>query len=125
VLSDGAERLIASAGEDGCISIWNTRSPDSKSKFSMTMNSAVLTLSFTPDGAFIAGATTERILIWKVDDAGAPRASWTRGSELGWQTPQSRDSTPDEDHHSLCWDANGQKIAYGVNSLVNRASKLL
>ena len=116
--SDDAERLLVSAGEDGAISIWNARSPETKSRSSMTMGSGVVALAFTPDGAFIAGATSERILIWKADDVNVPRASWVRGSELGWQTPQSNDSAPEEDQHCLCWDANGQKLAYGVNSLV-------
>jgi transducin (beta)-like 1 len=117
-LSDDAERLLVSAGEDGAISIWNARSTETKSTSSMTMGSGVVALAFTPDGAFIAGATSERILIWKFDDVSVPRASWVRGSELGWQTPQSNDSAPEEDQHCLCWDANGQKLAYGVNSLV-------
>lgn len=112
------ERLLASAGEDGAISLWNARVPGAKPKSSMTMSSAVVALAFTPDGAFIAGATVERILIWKVDDTSIPRAIWTRGSEPGWQTPQSQGSTPDEDQHCLGWDANGQKLAYGVNNLV-------
>jgi transducin (beta)-like 1 len=117
-LGDDVERLLVSAGEDGAISIWNARSAETKSRCSMTMSSAVVALAFTPDGAFIAGATTERILIWKVDDVHIPRASWIRGPELGWQTPQSHESTPDEDQHCLCWDAHGQKLAYGVNSQV-------
>lgn len=117
-LSIEGDRLLASAGEDGAISIWNARSSETKSRCSMTMGSAVVALAFTPDGAFIAGATSERILIWKADDVNVPRASWIRGSETGWQTPQSHDSAPDEDQHCLCWDANGQKLAYGVNSLV-------
>jgi hypothetical protein len=91
---------------------------DSKSKSSMTMGSAVVALSFTPDGAFIAGGTNEQVFIWKVDDVHLPRATWTRGDEVGWRTPQSPDSSTDEDQFSLCWDANGQKLAYGVNSRV-------
>jgi transducin (beta)-like 1 len=117
-LSDDAERLLVSAGEDGAISIWNARSSEAKSTSSMTMGSSVVALAFTPDGAFVAGATSQRILIWKFDDVSVPRASWLRGSEMGWQTPQSNDSANEEDQHCLSWDANGQKLAYGVNSLV-------
>ncbi|KIN05596.1 hypothetical protein OIDMADRAFT_114190, partial [Oidiodendron maius Zn] len=118
VLGDDAERLLVSAGEDGAISIWNARSTETKSTASMTMGSGVVALAFTPDGAFIAGATSERILIWKFDDVGVPRASWVRGPKMGWQTPQSNDSAPEEDQHCLCWDAEGHKLAYGVNSQV-------
>jgi transducin (beta)-like 1 len=117
-ISDGAERLLASAGEDGAISIWSARSPETKSRCSMTMRSTVVALAFTPDGAFIAGATNEHILIWKVDDSNLPRATWTRPMDSGWRTPQSRDSSTDEETVSLCWDANGQKLAYGAGSRV-------
>ena len=84
----------------------------------MTMSSAVVALAFTPDGAFLAGATNDQILIWKVDDANLPRATWLRG-DGGYQTPQSHYSSADEDQFSLCWDADGQKLAYGVNNRVS------
>jgi hypothetical protein len=88
----------------------------------MTMGSAVVALAFTPDGAFFAGCTNDRILIWKADDVNVPRATWTRGDELGWRTPLSHDSVSEElqeDQFSLCWDADGQRLAYGVNSRVS------
>ncbi|KAJ5054136.1 uncharacterized protein L3040_000418 [Drepanopeziza brunnea f. sp. 'multigermtubi'] len=111
-------RFLATAGDDGAISIWNVYSSEEKSVSSMTMGSAVVALSFTPDGAFIAGGTNERILIWKTDDVSVPRAIWIRGDDKGWRTPQSQDSVPDdsEDQFSMCWDAKGQRLAYGVNS---------
>ncbi|TAQ87828.1 hypothetical protein B7494_g3863 [Chlorociboria aeruginascens] len=118
LLADHEERLLATCGEDGAICIWNARSTESKPRYSMTMGSAVVALAFTPDGAFIAGATTDRVLVWKVDDVHIPRAVWTRGPEPGWQTPQSQASLPDEDQHCLCWDADGQRLAYGVNSML-------
>ncbi|CAK7271122.1 hypothetical protein SEPCBS57363_004456 [Sporothrix epigloea] len=110
------ERLLASGGEDGAISIWNARIPDSKPKCSMTMDLPVTTLAFTPDGAFIAGATPERILIWKVSDHAIPRASWRRTPHPGWLSPKLNNESDDEDTHCLCWDATGQKLAYGVNN---------
>ncbi|KAF4615874.1 hypothetical protein G7Y89_g15241 [Cudoniella acicularis] len=115
-LSDDMERLLASAGEDGAISLWNARSPETKSRGSMTIGSSVVSLAFTPDGAFIAGGTTDRVLIWKVNEHTLPRASWARSDQNGWRTPMSQDSGTDENQYSLSWDANGQKLAYGVNS---------
>ncbi|KAL2071423.1 hypothetical protein VTL71DRAFT_12658 [Oculimacula yallundae] len=118
-LADETERYLASAGEDGAISLWNVHSSNTTPKLSMTMGSAVVALAFTPDGAFIAGGANDKILIWKSDDASTPRAVWTRGEELGWRTPQSHHSGSDEqqeDQFSLCWDAEGRKLAYGVNS---------
>ncbi|EJT72059.1 hypothetical protein GGTG_11307 [Gaeumannomyces tritici R3-111a-1] len=113
------ERLLASGGEDGIIHIWNARLPENKPKWTMTMDPPVVALSFTPDGAFIAGATTDQILIWKVGEYSVPRASWSRIAHPGWlsQKPGGGGSSA-EDSHSLCWDASGQKLAYGTNSLV-------
>lgn len=85
----------------------------------MTLNSAVVALSFTPDGAFIAGGTNQQVSIWNVNEVNLPRAIWTRAREAGWETPQSHDSGTEEDQFSLSWDANGQKLAYGVNSRVS------
>ncbi|KAJ9141918.1 WD repeat protein [Pleurostoma richardsiae] len=110
------ERLLASGGEDGAISIWNARLPDSKPKCSMTMDLPVVALSFTPDGAFIAGATTDRILIWKIGDHAIPRASWSRMPHPGWLSPRMNGDAEEEDTHCLCWDATGQKLAYAANS---------
>ena len=113
------ERLLASGGEDGAISIWNARIPDSKPKCSMTMDLPVMALAFTPDGAFIAGATPERILIWKVGDHAIPRASWRRAPHPGWHSSKLNNESEDEDTHCLCWDSTGQKLAYGVNNRVS------
>ncbi|KUJ18272.1 WD40 repeat-like protein [Mollisia scopiformis] len=113
---DGSERLLVSAGDDGAISIWNVLSPDAKPKASITMNSAVVALSFSPDGAFIAGGTNQQVMIWDVTETNLPRAIWTRVREAGWETPQSHDSGTEEDQFSLSWDANGERLAYGVNS---------
>lgn len=74
----------------------------------MAFDGPVVALAFTPDGAFLASATTQQILIWKVEDVAVPRARWV--PEHWWAT--------EEDHHSLSWDANGQKLAYGINNNV-------
>ncbi|KAI9734803.1 MAG: hypothetical protein M1818_006790 [Claussenomyces sp. TS43310] len=114
LLDANSERFLASSGEDGIISIWDARA-ESKAKCSMTMDSGVVALAYTPDGAFIAGATGKQILIWRVDDVSIPRARWIRGAEPGWVSPRMSDTSQDEDHHCLCWDADGQKLAYAVN----------
>jgi WD40 repeat protein len=114
--TDESIRLLASSGEDGAVSVWNARTSEGKSRCSMTMGSAVVALAFTPDGAFIAAGTSQQVFVWKVDDTNIPRATWTRGDELGWRTPQSQSSSAEEDQFSLCWNAEGQRLAYGVNS---------
>ncbi|OTB03405.1 hypothetical protein M426DRAFT_177409 [Hypoxylon sp. CI-4A] len=110
------ERLLASGGEDGAIFIWNVFASDGKAKCSMTMGPPIVALAFTPDGAFLAGATNERILIWKVGDCSIPRASWSRAPHPGWFSPRMNAESEEEDEHCLGWDATGHKLAYGVNS---------
>lgn len=86
----------------------------------MTMDSGVVALAFTLDGSFIAGADHQGVKIWKTEEVNMEYAKWRRGDDAGWRTPQSSDSssTADEDHFSLCWNAGGNKIAYGVNNRV-------
>ncbi|KAF3355419.1 hypothetical protein VdG1_04104 [Verticillium dahliae VDG1] len=110
------ERLIASGGDDCAILIWNARKPDQKAKCFLTMDSPIVRLAFTPDGAFIAGATAGRILIWKVGDTAIPRASWSRTPHLGWLSPKTTSESEDEDEHCLGWDCDGRRLAYGANS---------
>ncbi|KAK7422020.1 hypothetical protein QQZ08_009668 [Neonectria magnoliae] len=110
------ERLIATGGDDCAILIWNARVPESKPKCFMTMDSPIVRLAFTPDGAFIAGATANQVLIWKVGSQGMPRASWSRPRDPGWLSPKANTDSEEEDEHCLCWDADGQKLAYGSNS---------
>ncbi|PTB43445.1 hypothetical protein M441DRAFT_67190 [Trichoderma asperellum CBS 433.97] len=109
------ERLIATGGEDGAILIWNARKPESKAKCFFTMELPVVRLAFTPDGAFIAGATSRSVLIWKVDSHSVPRAVW-RPSRDEFENLKSNQDSEEEDEHCLCWDISGQKLAYGANS---------
>lgn len=111
---------MASGGEDGTIAIRDARQPDSKAKLEMTIDAnPVLALSFTPDGAFIAGATRDKILIWKVGEYTLPRAQWSRTNQPGSRLSPKVNGTSDiEDQHCLCWDASGQRLAFGVNDLV-------
>ncbi|KAM0424002.1 hypothetical protein ACHAPD_002485 [Fusarium lateritium] len=110
------ERLIATGGDDCAILIWNARMPKSKPKCFLTMDSPIMKLAFTPDGAFIAGATSMQVLIWKVGSHAVPRASWSRPVHPGWLSPKANTDADEEDEHCLCWDADGQKLAYGSNS---------
>ncbi|KAJ2895528.1 WD domain-containing protein [Zalerion maritima] len=108
--------LVASAGEDGIIAIWDARRPDAKPVYSMSVGCPVVALSFTPDGTFIAAATTQGVLVYKVGDTVLPFARWSRMPHPGWLSPKAATEGPEEDIHLLCWDSNGHKLAYGVNS---------
>lgn len=117
--SEDDERLIATGGEDGAILIWNARKPESKPKCFFTMDLPVVRLAFTPDGAFIAGATPRSVLIWKVDSHSVPRAIWRRPPKDEFENLKGNQDSEEEDEHCLCWDISGQKLAYGANSRVS------
>lgn len=104
------------------IAIWNVQVPDSKAKFSVTIDqTAVVAVAFTPDGGFIAGATVDRIDIWKVGEPTFPRARWTRKPLAGHVSPKLNGGSDEEtitEPHCLSWDATGENIAFGVNNRV-------
>ncbi|SPO03494.1 related to nuclear receptor co-repressor/HDAC3 complex subunit TBLR1 [Cephalotrichum gorgonifer] len=109
------ERLIASGSDDCSIAIWDARKPHVPAKHSLMMEAPIVALAFTPDGAFIAGATVNHVLIWKVGEHVIPRASWSLTPNPASLSPKAN-REPYEDEHCLCWDALGQKLAYGANS---------
>ncbi|KAL2180040.1 WD40-repeat-containing domain protein [Thermothelomyces heterothallicus CBS 202.75] len=109
------ERLLVSGGEDGAILIWNVRSAENKPKYTITMPPplAVNNLSMSPDGALIAVATHDRILVWKIGDHMLPKASWVPQS--GWQSPSSGSDTEDA-IPCLGWDCEGKRLVYGLEN---------
>lgn len=112
-----SERMLASAGEDGVISIWNILSPKIKSLSSISMCSGISAMSFSPDGIYLAGATYENIFIWRAESPHIPCATWHRQYEVGWQTPISTESnSSNEEICSLSWDSESGKLAYGINN---------
>ncbi|GAB1313142.1 F-box-like/WD repeat-containing protein TBL1Y [Madurella fahalii] len=109
------ERLLVSGGEDGAVFIWNVRSPETKPKYSITMPPplAVNNLAVSPSGAFVAVATHDRILVWKIGDHAMPKASWV--PQPGWQSPSSGTDTEDA-IPCLGWDSEGQRLVYGLEN---------
>ncbi|EGO56744.1 hypothetical protein NEUTE1DRAFT_123216 [Neurospora tetrasperma FGSC 2508] len=110
------ERLLASSGEDGAICIWNVRNADNKAKYSMTMADQIASIAMTPDGTYIAGATADRVLVWKLDDPTVPYASWNKESHPGWRSPKTGAEADEILAPCLGWDAEGGKLVYGLNS---------
>ncbi|KAL2015909.1 hypothetical protein VTK56DRAFT_4547 [Thermocarpiscus australiensis] len=109
------ERLLVSGGEDGSILIWNVCSAENKPKYSISLPPplTVVNLSMSPDGALIAVATQDKILVWKIGEHPLPTASWVPQS--GWQTPNSGTDTEDA-IPCLGWDSEGKRLVYGSES---------
>ena len=122
-------RLLATSSLDGNIRIWDVKNPfTTVHVLSLGRSTPAMAMSFTPDGYLVAAAHWNRVLIWNAEAGGVPRASW-RG-ELGkWDgttNGMDQDSGTGEEEsptHSLSWDADGGKLAYGLGSQVRNEAK--
>ena len=122
----GNPRLLATSSLDGHIRIWDANQPFTTiHTLNLGRNTPPMAISFTPDGYLVAAASWHRVLIWNADVGGLPKASW-KGEPGKWQSlvvnGVDQDSgIGDEEEgptHSLSWDVDGGKLAYGLGSQV-------
>lgn len=123
-IQEHTPRLLASASQDGMIHIWNGKHPwQCINTFSIGLHFPILAISFSPDGFLIAAASYRKLLIWKALEGGLPKASWDAGSCGYGQWAISGDNLGDSDddcaaQHCLSWDADGMKLAFGLQNRV-------
>lgn len=125
-------RLLVTSSLDGDIKIWDAKYPFT-TVHSLSLGRALpaMAVGFSPCGYLLAAANSHRILIWDAKEGGTPKASWS--GELGtWQGPTNgvdQDSgigeEDDQPTHSLSWNSDGSKLAYGLGSQVSRTSESL
>lgn len=117
--------LLVTSSLDGDIKIWDSKYPFTTiHSLSLGRSVPAMAIGFSRDGYFVAAANTNRILIWNAKEGGTPKASWS--GELGtWQGPTNvvdQDSgigeEDDAPSHSLSWNSDGSKLAYGLGSQV-------
>ncbi|KAI9871921.1 MAG: hypothetical protein M1830_002292 [Pleopsidium flavum] len=115
-------RLLATASLDGTLKIWDAKRPFViLHKLSLGRDTPAMALSFTPDGYLVAAASYSKILIWRADEGGLPKACWI-GEKARWlggdalskvDRKEEKEEEKVEDH-SLSWDADGGKLAFGL-----------
>lgn len=124
-------RLLVTSSVDGSIKVWDAKNPFSTIHvLSLGRSVPAMAISFTPDGYLVAAASWNRILIWNAETGGTPKAIW-RGEVDKWQggltngVDQDSGIGEEEDGptHSLDWDANGSKLAYGLGSRVSASRR--
>ena len=126
-------RLLATSSTDGSIKVFDARRPFTLIRtLSLGDAAQAMAMSFTPDGYLVAAASWNKVLIWNAEVGSRPRASWM-GKDESWQIDasatrtftngdgvhvedQSEDVEPPT--HSLSWDADGGKLAYGLRNQV-------
>ena len=125
--SPRSPRLLATSSLDGNIRIWDAHQPfTTVHVLSPGRNTPPMAISFTPDGYLVAAASWNRVLIWNADIGGMPKASW-KGEPGKWQSLTvngiDQDSGIGEEEegptHSLSWDADGGRLAYGLGNQVS------
>lgn len=126
--------LLATSALDGKIKLWDAQNPfNIITTLSLGKETPPMAISFTPDGFLVAAAHWNKILIWNPEYSNTPKASWK--GELGqWQSSATngldRDSGIGEEdeqlpQHTLSWDADGRKLAYGLKNQVSLSSNPL
>jgi transducin (beta)-like 1 len=112
-------RLLATSTNDGIVRLWNALNPfECLHKLSVpdhiiTMSS----ISFSPDGFYLAGAGFNTVAVWKPEDGGQPKALWRCTDQEVWRSlPQN---TEDEQWvHGLGWEGDGHMLAYMLEDQV-------
>jgi WD40 repeat protein len=128
---------FATSSMDNTIKVWHFDSVNNQIeglfKVHMGLSSPVMALSYSPDGFYIAGASYDQIKVWKAESAVQPIAQWD-GQDSNWRgtSLKQRDQDTNGDihsasdgqqdfdaDHSLSWDADSKKLAFGLGNQVS------
>jgi WD40 repeat protein len=127
---------FATSSEDKTIKFWrfdnSNRQLEFLFKVHMGLSSPVMALSYSPDGFYVAGGSYDQIKIWKAESGIQPVAQWD-GQNSDWRGTalKLRDQDTNGDirsasdgqqefdaDHSLSWDADSKKLAFGLGNQV-------
>lgn len=129
-IHDNSPRLLATSSLDGSVRIWDAKGPITlMHHLDLGISIPAMAMSFTPDGYLVTAANWNKVLIWNAEEGGAPKAVW-RGEPSTWQPFANRsEQNGIQDGyeyagltHSLSWDADGGKLAYGLGHQVRESS---
>lgn len=129
---------FATSSMDGTVKIWrfdaDANSIVSVCKLIIGHASPVMTLSYSPDGFCLAGASYDTIRIWNAEHTYTHMATW-KGDPNTWSGSRLRDddmmsiggaSSVNGDNlqtsadHSMSWDADSRKLAFGLGFQVSQ-----
>lgn len=129
-------RRLATSSLDGNICIWDTFTLSMLHSLHFGHPSPPMAIRFTPDGHLLAAANGNRVLYWIAATGGMPKAVWhrdptptlsgtgfgNRGEDRNGGVFMDGDSGIGEEDetatHSLSWDVDGRRLAYGLGSQV-------
>ncbi|KAI9741378.1 MAG: hypothetical protein M1834_003095 [Cirrosporium novae-zelandiae] len=113
--------LLATASTTASICLYDLRPFPNDLTLIHTLNlgpsSSALALSFSPDSTLLAAGCYDHVSVWKTASyAGIlPVAEWRPEDKENWA---SAEGEGEEDDHCLEWDAQGEKIAFGVGQQI-------
>ncbi|KIW16181.1 hypothetical protein PV08_06232 [Exophiala spinifera] len=127
---------FATSSMDGTIKVWRW---DQESNYIMSIckliigyASPVMALSYSPDGFCLAGASYDTIRIWNAEHAYNHMATWKGEAEtwgggrlrdddmvsLGGASSINGETIQANTDHSLSWDVDSKKLAFGLGAQV-------
>lgn len=133
---NSSKQEFATSSVDGTIKVWRYEVDNSSivsiCKLVIGHASPVMTLSYSPDGFCLAGASYDTIRIWNAEHGHNHMATWKdeqnrwNGSKLrdddmmsvGGRSSINGDVLQTSADHSLTWDAESKKLAFGLGSQV-------
>ncbi|QDS73844.1 hypothetical protein FKW77_006597 [Venturia effusa] len=120
---EGSPRLLATSSANGQVRIWNALGPlVCLHELSLGVQAAAMVVSFSPDGFLLAAAGYDTLHVWKADEGGEPKAVWhmpapnDRWNSVPQEEPEEKE--PLAWLHTLSWDSDGKKIAFGLKDQV-------
>lgn len=135
--SPSLKQDFATSSMDATIKVWRwdqeSNSIMSICKLIIGYASPVMALSYSPDGFCLTGASYDAIRIWNAEHAYSHMATW-KGEAESWNGARLRDddmvsvggaSSIDGDtiqastDHSLSWDVDSKKLAFGLGAQVS------
>jgi transducin (beta)-like 1 len=117
--SENTPRLLATSTSNGKVQLWNALLPFTRVfELSLGIQATCQTLSFSPDGFYLAAAGYDKLFVWKTEEGGEPKAVWevTEPNDH-WKTDVT-DAADEDWTHTLSWDSDGKKIAFSLNNQV-------
>lgn len=130
---------FATSSMDGTIKIWRydgeSSSIMSVCKLIIAHGSPIMALSYSPDGFCLAGASYDVVRIWNAEHDYHHMATWKdeesswNGSRLkdddmmsmGGRSSVNGDTGQTSADHTLTWDGESKKLAFGLGSQVSFA----
>ncbi|ETI27815.1 hypothetical protein G647_00264 [Cladophialophora carrionii CBS 160.54] len=135
-LNASSRQEFATSSMDGTIKVWryddDSNSITSVCKLIVGHGSPIMALSYSPDGFCLAGASYDTVRIWNSEHDHNHMASWKdeqnlwNGSKLkdddmmstGGRSSVNGDAYQVTADHTLAWDGDSKKLAFGLGSQV-------